>query len=329
MRITACSAAFFSFLCTVNAAYNLSYFDDLRKDSNITNNISSAYEKLWNVADNRGNTFGLAQITAFLPFSDGTNIRKGVQDDLAATLMAIHHFNNPELNPNWTPEHLADLAACNIKLTAEFHDDRFSPIDTTRLFTNILKQPNSFSQPHPAGVIGAYRSAVTSPLAILTGVNDIPQVSYAATSTDFDNKDQYPLFGRTIQSSTGEATVALQLFQSLNATHIAVLFVTDAFGSALQKAFQDAASEADIVTDSVAFSYSANLTGDEIPNAVESLKKTQYRTFFVIAFEAHYQAIMTAAYEQGLIGDDYLWIFDGLGESTFQYMANYLPGMFH
>jgi len=268
--------------------------------------------------------FRLAQITAFLPFTDGGSLREAVEDDLAASLMAIHHFNNPQLSPHLTPQ---DLEGCNIKLTAEFFDTQYSPIDSTRLFTNILQRQHTLQLPAPSAVIGAYRSAVTSPLAILTGVNDIPQVSYGSTSTDFDVKEQYPLFGRTIHSSTGEAQVALQLYKSLlHASHVGVLFVTDAYGSALQKAFQDAASEENIITDSVAFSYSADLNSNEIRNAVTSLKNTDFRFFYVIAFEAHYAPIMTAAYEEGLVGDDFFWLFNGLDAAVFHRDAVFEPG---
>ena len=322
----------FSLLSTAKAAYDHNYFDNLRNDSSVKAEKSDANEdRLWKVTVD-DTTFQLAQITAFLPFSDGTKISEGVEDDLAATLMAIYHFNNPEESPHLSskanPQIFEDLKNCNIKLTAEFHDTRDSPIDSTRRFTQILQRENTFQVASPAGVIGAYRSAVTSPLAILTGVNEIPQISYASTSTDFDVKEQYPLFGRTIQSSTGEAQVALDFFETLGATHVGVLFVTDAFGSALQKAFQDAASEKDIFTDSVAFSYSADLNGDEIQNAVESLKKTLYRLFYVIAFDVHYETIMTAAYKQDLVGEGFLWIFDGIQSSTFHRNANYLPGKF-
>ncbi|KAI2493752.1 G-protein coupled GABA receptor [Fragilaria crotonensis] len=313
------------------AIYDLDYFDNLRRNGNESNVTAikspSNTERLWNVTLDNGDTFNLAQFSVFLPFSDGTNIRDAAGNEMAAALMAVHHFNNPELSPHLAlTEDLEAIADCKIKLTADFHDTRYSPIDTTRLFTNILQRENVFQEPAPSGVIGAYRSAVTSPLAILTGVNGIPQVSHASTSTDFDVKEQYPYFGRTVTSSTGEAAVLVQLFQSLGSTHVGVLFVTDAFGSALQKAFQDAASEASIVTDSVAFSYSADLSGDEIPNAVASLKGTQFRHLLIISFELHYDTIMTAAYDQGLVGDDYLWIFDGMDYITFHRNLTYPEG---
>ena len=312
--------------------YPIGYFERLRQENSslvASAAPSASNDNLFTVVTTQDNnqTFDLAQLIFFLPFSNSTSVREEVQDDLAASVLAMYHFNNPQLSPHLTP---SSLAACpNLKLTAEFYDTEYSPIDSTRRFTSILQRnPITLASPKVAGVIGAYRSAVTSPLAILTGVNTIPQVSYASTSTDFDVKEQYPFFGRTIQSSTGEAQVALEFFKSVQATHVGVLFVTDAFGSALQKAFQDAASEAGIVTDSVAFSYSADPDGDEIPTAVESLRTTQFRLIYVIAFEVHYDRIMTSAYEQGMTGDNYLWIFNGLDIATFQRDGRYPPGEF-
>ena len=168
--------------------------------------------------------------------------------------------------------------------------------------------------------------SLSATVAILTGVNEIPQVSHASTSTDFDVKEQYPLFGRTTLSSSGEAAVALEYFKQLGATHVGIIFVTDSFGSALQKAFQDAAAEAGISTASVAFSYSADPDGPEIPSAVASLGRTQFRFIYAICFEVHYDPMMTAAYNKGLTGGDYLWVFPGLEVNTFHRNAVYPPG---
>ena len=53
------------------AAYDLDYFDNLRKNQTVLAEKSPANpDRLWKVTDG-GETFQLAQITAFLPFSDG------------------------------------------------------------------------------------------------------------------------------------------------------------------------------------------------------------------------------------------------------------------
>ena len=179
----------------------------------------------------------LGDLTTFIAFSDGNLIRAGIHNDAAVALLAAYHFNNldSDLSPIVTRQDIFGSGSetedvinnnCNIRLTLDILDTQYSPIESTRIFTQTLQRNHSIETPLPTGVVGAYRSATTSPLAILTGVNDIPQVSYASTSTDFDVKEQFPRFGRTISSSTGEARSVLDLFINLGADHVGVLFVT-------------------------------------------------------------------------------------------------------
>jgi len=306
------------------ASEAVDYYDRLRTDQTLVQSVKdSNVSKVFSVIDSQGDQYRLADISAFLPFSDGQAMRANVESEAIASLLAIYHFNNPDKNPILNSE---ELKGCNVRLTTEFLDTQFSPINSTRKFTDILLREHSMLTPLPTSVVGAYRSATTSPLAILTGVNEIPQVSYASTSTDFEVKEQYPLFGRTIPSTIGEAQVAVKYFQDLGASHVGILFVTDAYGSALQKAFQDAAADSEITTASVAFSYSASPDGVEIPNAVASLAGTKLRYIYAICFDSHYDPIMTAAYKQKLTGKDFLWVFPGLDKGGFQNNAVYPPG---
>jgi Receptor family ligand binding region len=141
--------------------------------------------------------YRLAEFKTFLPLSNGESIRQGYQDDAAAALLAVYHFNNLEQSPIVDVQ---DIGGCNVKLTMEIVDSKFNPIGTTRAFTESLHTENTLATPLPTAVIGAYRSATTSPLAILTGVNGIPQVSHASTSTDFDVKEQFPLCEYAIET---------------------------------------------------------------------------------------------------------------------------------
>ena len=337
------------------------YYDRLRDpNSNLVTKVQLASDSnVFRVELENGQRYRLAELKTFLPLSDGQQIRQGTHDDAAAALLAVHHFNNIEtMSPILKPQ---EIEGCDVKLTMEIVDSKFSPIGSTRAFTESLHTENTLSTPLPTGVIGAYRSATTSPLAILTGVNGIPQVSYASTSTDFDVKEQFPLFGRTVTSSTGEAKVALDYFRSIYASHVGVLFVTvstlcsfrvcysifrcrtclsnyfhclsflvtlkDAYGSALQKAFQDAANDAGLVTDSVAFSFSADLNGDEIENAIDHLKKTEFRLFYVICFENHLKPIIQTALKHGIIGPEYLWIFPGFERTAVEPLISGDPVM--
>lgn len=199
------------------------YYDNLRSSSDLLVE-SDPNSKIYRVTVNETQeTFRLAEIKTITAFSEGTLLRQGYQNDAFTALLAVFHFNNPDLSPILSSDALQD---CNIRLTMELLDSAFSPVEATRVFTDVLQRPVSLQSPPPAGVVGAYRSTVTSPLVILTGTNDIPQISPASTAVDFDDTASYPLFGRTVTSTLGEAKVALRFFQSVGATHVAILFVT-------------------------------------------------------------------------------------------------------
>jgi hypothetical protein len=306
---------------SLQAATEIDYFDRLRVEPDLLRDAQGSNQSsVFRVVDAQGDEYRLADVSSFLPFSDGTRARAGVTSMAVSAVLAVYHFNNPEKAILDLPQ----LRGCNVRLTTEFFDDQFSPVHTTRLFTNVLRRNHSLAKPLPTCVVGAYRSATTSPLAIISGVNEIPEVSYAATSSDFEVKEQYPLFGRTIPSTAGEAKVAVDYYTTLGATHVAILFVTDAFGSSLQKAFQDAAAEAGIVTSSVAFPYSADV--NEIASAVDSIVITQFRYIYAISFEQHYDPIMMAASKREITGGEYLWVFPGLDKAQFQNQAKYPAG---
>jgi hypothetical protein len=335
---------------TIERALDDSMSKIFRVTLNSNSSISSAEEQV---------TYRLADIKTFVPFSNGTNVRQGFQNDAYTALLAAYHFNNPHLSPILTSE---QMEGCDVRLTMELLDTQASPIETTRTFTRVLQRNTDFSVPEAAGVVGAYRSAVTSPLAILTGVNDIPQISPASTAVDFDVTEQYPLFGRTVASTVGEAEVALKFFQSVDASHVAVLFVTvriqsyrivllkmltsrarthfktiathlicisdlvlpyqDAYGSALQKAFQDAATKANMTTDSIAFTYDIQAT--DIQGIVNAMEQNQYRHVYAILNENHVLPIMSALANNSMVGPDYLYIFPGI--DVFALQENFATG---
>lgn len=287
-----------------------------------TNNITAYID-----VEEETSPTNLADIKAFLHFTyDGLSTFQGTENDAFAVLLAAYHFNNVDSSPVLTPDIVSQCP--DLKLTVELLDSEFSPIETTRTFTSVLQRQYTLQAPPPAAVVGAFRSSVTLPLAILSGVNDIPQVSHGATSIEFDDKDQYPLFGRTVTSSIGEAKVAVEFFKSIKSTHVAILFVTGAYGSALQKAFQDAANDANIVTESVALPFytdqgGGTATGDSkdsnaVEGAIASLKNLKYQHVYAIFSENALETIMTLALKQGAAGRGYLWVFPGLVVDSFK-----------
>uniref|UniRef100_A0A7S4K0L5 G-protein coupled receptors family 3 profile domain-containing protein n=1 Tax=Odontella aurita TaxID=265563 RepID=A0A7S4K0L5_9STRA len=256
-------------------------------------------------------------------------------NEVASALLALRHFN--EGVGDVIPEIAQVSRWCDIKFTMEFFDTRQSPIAASRAYINDIhtklverKGPaaNATSDAHPArrrpyptALIGAPRSAVSAPLAILSGVHHLPQVSYASTSTVFNNKDQFPLFGRLIPSAYGDANAAVSyLSQRLGVTHLGVLFVRDQYGSTYAQMLQDAAKASPLpIKIGVLSSFAFDSSPRGISAAVKRLADSGLRYFFGVIFGVHASVVLSEAHRQGIVGPGYFWIFgDGMsGSITF------------
>lgn len=174
-------------------------------------------------------TYRLAEIKAFIGFSkDGVEYNPGKSSDGLAVLLAIHHFNNMfESNVHPVLGTLDDAwRSCDVRLTAELFDSTTSPTIATQTIVAAFGRESSIAMPSTTAVVTSCPTTTTLPLSILTGIKGVPLISASATAAGFDDKEQFPLFGRTVTSAAGEAAVALQFFQSIQSTHVAILFVT-------------------------------------------------------------------------------------------------------
>eukprot|EP00567_Pseudictyota_dubia_P003457 CAMPEP_0197438754 /NCGR_PEP_ID=MMETSP1175-20131217/5665_1 /TAXON_ID=1003142 /ORGANISM="Triceratium dubium, Strain CCMP147" /LENGTH=980 /DNA_ID=CAMNT_0042968549 /DNA_START=108 /DNA_END=3050 /DNA_ORIENTATION=- len=264
---------------------------------------------------------------------EGDDNKPIVINELATALLALKHFN--EGIGDVIPEISEVSQRCDVKFTMEFFDTRQSPFVASQAYINdILPREGddedkgndasdhaSRQRPYPTALIGASRSAVSAPLAILSGVHDMPQVSFASTSVVFDNKDQFPLFGRLIPSAYGDANAAVSyLSQRLGVTHLGVLFVRDEYGSTYAQMLQDAAKESSSSLQiGTLSSFAFDNSECEISAAVRQLADSGLRYFFAVIFTSHVPAVMAEAHRQGIAGPGYYWIFgDGVsGTLTF------------
>jgi hypothetical protein len=199
------------------------YYWDLRTVASVVDEGNWLYQVS---VPNSTREYVLGELKAFIPFTvAGSMPGPGMQADSFAALLAVHHFNNAETSPILNAS-AVNLLCPNLKFTMSLLDSQLYPIESTRLFIQMIKSAPSLVKPPTVGILGAYRSSVSLPLAILTGVNGIPQVSPASTANDFDDKDQYPLFGRTVWNAFGEASVAVEFFSAINSTHVVVMYIT-------------------------------------------------------------------------------------------------------
>ena len=291
-----------------------------------------------------------AHITSFLPYTFRDRIRTGVSDDSFALLLAIHQFNNKQITNVISSNDdvmTSVYDSCNIRLTTTIYDSKLSPTETTRLLSDVLsdkiieeyqEQPRF---PLPVAVIGPYESQSTTPAAIISGVNEIIHLSHHASSMEFNNKNQFPIFGRTVPSSFEDAQITIQYLQTLNVDHVGIIYVNDDSGVSFHKAFRDVAAFSEprirtrsfpISTNYITFirddiSFNPKQLGQEMTTALASLKETGVRYIVAVINEESYDLLMHKASLQGIVGKDYFWLFPFLmNREVFQANARYPKG---
>jgi hypothetical protein len=195
----------------------------------VVNEPNSSVHQVTLYPNDNATTYRLAEIKASIAFSkDALEYIPGKVNDGFAVLLAIHHFNNMfESNYHPVLDAVDDAwKSCNVRLTTELFDTTTSPTITTQTIVAVLSRETSIALPSTTAVVASCPTTATLPLSILTGIKGVPLVSASATSAGFDDKEQFPLFGRTVTAAAGEAAVALQFFESIQSTHVAILFVT-------------------------------------------------------------------------------------------------------
>jgi hypothetical protein len=255
-------------------------------------------------------------------------------EQILSVIMAAHHFNNriPTIVPK-----LETLSECDIKLTFDIFDtqqtpayaarqlllDIFPRFNKTTITRFILPRDNETSiqnelRKSPTGIIGGYRTTTSQVLAVIGVVTNLTQVSYSSAADELDNKDQYPFFGRVISPVSDLSKAGAEYFgQELQASHVFVIYVRDSLGTTIFKAFQERASQLDLVTISAPLSAEGNIEAD-IEAALDRLQQSEYRYVYATLYETHYKTMLPKALERGLAGGGTFWMYP----KTFDFPAH-------
>ena len=211
------------------------------------------------------------------------------------------------------------------RLTTEFHDSRYTPALVVESMTRVIASrsfgvtlESARKDAQPCAIIGPRSSSTTTPSAIISGVYDLAQLSYTATSPELNDAFKYPLFSRIVTSDDSAAKAAKKfLWEHSKTTHMAVLYVADPFGTEYNKALlQEASSDpvTKIEVRSFPLVFPPNL--EDIQQALRKVKGTGYRHVFVIAFSSYLENLVLEAKALDLFGDDYFWMI-GISTSFF------------
>eukprot|EP00924_Labyrinthula_sp_SR-Ha-C_P015021 snap_masked-scaffold_9-processed-gene-5.31-mRNA-1 protein AED:1.00 eAED:1.00 QI:0/0/0/0/1/1/2/0/823 len=168
------------------------------------------------------------------------------------------------------------------------------------------------------GIIGSVRSSVTVPLSFVSSTDEIPIISFGATSPRLSDVNTHKFFSRTVISDVEIAKTYVDFLLEIGISQAVVLYIEDDYGSA----FKDALFS---ISDDVGFEfelipYPANSGQAEIEDVVRRVKQTQLNVVLAICFDVDAVSIMEAAVkedpnndEESWVGPGKLWVFtDGV-----------------
>ena len=252
--------------------------------------------------DDGDTNIAICHLSTLLPFTQGDyKPVEPIFEDGVAVALAVHHLNVGD--GSVVPEVEGLNKRCPIRFTFELSDTEYEGGVTLGHVVNQAQRDPAGPESLPCAFVGAYRSAISIPTSIVTGVFGYPQISGGSTSADLDDASQYPLFGRTIPSDAGNAIPFIIYFREvLQIKHLAVINVNDSYGNAYVEGLRNAAKihAPDMEIVQVPFDEGSP---DSIESVVTSVKNTEFRFIFLLVFSIPtHDAIMEEAYNQGIAG---------------------------
>ena len=248
-----------------------------------------------------GEPFAICPLSFVEPFTFGDDVPfQGIYEDAVSVALAVQHLNTGD--GSIVPQVAGLHEKCPIRFTMMTADSADSAGTAIKHAVDQSGKACAF--------IGEYRSALSMPMAIVTGLLGYPQVSSASTSADLEDRSQYPLFGRTLPSDDGNAVpLMLYLRNVLQMAQLVVININDPYGNSYVDGMRQAAAE--YTPDLMIQQITVDENAASIEAAVAGIKRSGFRFVFCLVFniETH-DAILLEAYSQGVAGNGlHNWIF--------------------
>jgi phosphatidylinositol phospholipase C, delta len=152
-----------------------------------------------------------------------------------AALLALEDVNSR--NGRYVPQLASDaMRACDKQLVASFSDSESVATASVKAIVSAISNDGDGQRQRPHMIIGPANSAAAIPTAILAGVEDIPQLSYWATSSELSSTSAYPRFMRTVPTDDATSFAVCSFWaKDLGYKHAAVVYVADSYGRSFRK----------------------------------------------------------------------------------------------
>ncbi|KAI8341547.1 periplasmic binding protein-like I [Blakeslea trispora] len=148
---------------------------------------------------------------------------------------------------------------------------------------------------------------MTEATASITGVQKIPQCSFASASYDLTDKYIYPYFFRTVGSVTLYGESLVDWVSSMGWNMFAIIYTNDAVGQQMLRTVKNQANKRNINIMTNIPLYS--LTAEEIEDSLSQLRASGSRVVVLADSDTNDQiAILNKAREMGLLQKGWAWI---------------------
>lgn len=294
----------------------LSQYDDLRSRQDVSSEIRDGSFVVKVHDESSQETTRLLHLASFMPLSVpgasgfdrfGRPIRIPFNDPFvyweAAGMLAMNHFN--QRDGSILHDLPRRLAGCNLRLTMSLHDTQISPIQSSRqLYRLVYNRTHSLETPIPGGLIGPVLSTVTKPLAVLAGVQRIPQVSPASSSAKFDTEHtSFPTLARTIPANPVYARATVELLSHWKVTHAGCVYPLRDLGVTFLEELVRASSEKGIQL--TVAGYSNDSDEESVRRALQQVQNLRY---IVPVITGQPEKIVVPASEMGMMSDRHVWM---------------------
>ncbi|KAL7750231.1 hypothetical protein RI367_004404 [Sorochytrium milnesiophthora] len=165
------------------------------------------------------------------------------------------------------------------------------------------------------GIVGAYWSSSTAPIALMADQLKIWQCSGSATSPKLTDKSQYWYFFRTVTPDNFQGIAHAQLAKYMQWDTVNILYSSDSYGSGIAQAFANTAALLGIqIASSQLYVYGSGVAGP-YDLQLSSIKQSPSRIVFVFGYDVDLIGILRGAKQRGMVGNGWTWI-GGDGMST-------------
>ncbi|KAK6190589.1 hypothetical protein SNE40_002421 [Patella caerulea] len=144
--------------------------------------------------------------------------------------------------------------------------------------------------------IGTYSSDNSIYLSRILNDLKIPQISYAASSSELQDKLRYPYFYRTVPADNKQADAMASFLDKYNIRYVQLLYTNDSYGKLGAKMFEEIASKKRICVGQKVAYREEGVVSEEVSNEVVTLlrQKPLANTVIVFAGSSYINALLRA-----------------------------------